>query len=192
MSDGLRIAIADDERDMRDYFARVLPSLGHEIVAVAANGRELIEKCRATRPDLLILDIRMPEMDGLAALEELCREECLPSILVSGYSDPEFVRRAEECGVMAYLVKPVKLAELGPAIALAMRRFEQLHALREEARDLRQSLEDRKVVERAKGILILRLRLNEAEAFRQMQKLAMQSNRKLIDVAQEILESESL
>ena len=106
----LRIAIADDERDMRDYFARILPRLGHEIVAAAQNGRELVERCHASHPDLLILDIRMPEMDGLQALEEICRVQPLPAILVSAYSDQDLVRRAEENYVMAYLVKPVKQA----------------------------------------------------------------------------------
>jgi response regulator NasT len=190
MSSSLRIAIADDERDMRDYFARILPRLGHEIVAVAQNGRELVERCLATRPDLLILDIRMPEMDGLQALEEICRVQPLPAILVSAYSDQDLVRRAEENCVMAYLVKPVKQAQLAPAIALAMRRFEQLEALKKESRDLRQSLEDRKLIERAKGLLVARLRVDENEAFRQLQKRAMQTNQKLVDVAREIVAGE--
>jgi two-component system, response regulator PdtaR len=187
MPNRLRIAIADDERDMRDYFARILPTLGHEIVVVAENGRELVDRCYATQPDLLIVDICMPEMDGLAALEELCSVRPLPAILVSAYTDQEFVRRAEENYVMAYLIKPVKLAELAPTIALAMRRFEQLQTLQHEARDLRQSLEERKVIERAKGVLAARLRIDEAEAFRHLQKLAMQSKQKMIDAAREIL-----
>ena len=190
MSSRLRIAIADDERDMRDYFARILPRLGHEIVAAAQNGRELVERCHASRPDLLILDIRMPEMDGLQALEEICRVQPLPAILVSAYSDQDLVRRAEENYVMAYLIKPVKQADLAPAIALAMRRFEQLEALKKEARDLRQSLEDRKLVERAKGLLVARLRVDEAEAFRQLQKRAMQTNQKLVDAAREVIADE--
>ncbi len=175
---------------MRDDFARILPRLGHEIVVTASNGRELVERCHATRPDLLILDIRMPEMDGLQALEEICRVQPLPAILVSAYSDRDLVRRAAENYVMAYLVKPVKQAELAPAIALAMRRFEQLEALKKETHDLRQSLQDRKVVERAKGLLVARLRVEESEAFRQLQKLAMQTNRKLVDVAREIVAGE--
>ena len=175
---------------MRDYFARILPRLGHEIVATAQNGRELVERCHATYPDLLILDIRMPEMDGLQALEEICRVQPLPAILVSAYSDRDLVQRAEENYVMAYLLKPVKQGELSPAIALAMRRFEQLEALKNEARELRQSLEDRKLVERAKGLLVARRHVDEAEAFRELQKLAMQTNRKLVDVAREIVAGE--
>lgn len=190
MSSRLRIAIADNERDMRDYFARILPRLGHEIVATAQNGRELVERCHASRPDLLILDIRMPEMDGLQALQEICSVHPVPAILVSAYSDQDLVRRAEENYVMAYLVKPVKQAQLAPAISLAMRRFEQLEALKKEARDLRQSLEDRKLVERAKGLLVARLHVDEAEAFRQLQKLAMQTSRKLVDVARDIVGGE--
>jgi response regulator NasT len=187
MSSQLRIAIADDERDMRDCFARILSRLGYEIVTIAQNGRELVERCLASRPDLVILDIRMPEMDGLQALEEICSVQPLPAILVSAYSDRELIARAEANYVMAYLVKPIKQADLPPAIALAMRRFEQLEALKKETRDLRQSLEDRKLVERAKGLLTVRLQVDEAEAFRQLQKLAMQTNRKLVDVAREIV-----
>ncbi len=183
----LRIAIADDERDMRDYFARILPRLGHEIVAAAQNGRELVERCHAARPNLLILDVRMPEMDGLEALAEICSDRPLPAILVSAYSDEDLLRRAEENYVMAYLVKPVRQADLVAAIALAMRRFEQLQASKKEVSDLRQSLEDRKLVERAKGLLVARLHVDESEAFRQLQRLAMQTNQKLVSVAREIV-----
>ena len=190
MARSLRIGIADDERDMRDYFARILPRLGHEIVALAANGRQLVEACLVSRPELLILDILMPEMDGLEALQEICAVEPVPGILVSAYSDKELVERAEENYVMAYLIKPIKQAELTPAIALAMRRFEQMQALKHEARDLRQTLEDRKLVERAKGLVMKRLKLDEADAFRHMQKLAAQTRRKLVEVAQSILEGE--
>lgn len=183
----LRIAIADDERDMRDYFARILPRLGHEIVAAAQNGRELVERRHAARPNLLILDVRMPEMDGLEALAEICSDRPLPAILVSAYSDEDLLRRAEENYVMAYLVKPVRQADLVAAIALAMRRFEQLQASKKEVSDLRQSLEDRKLVERAKGLLVARLHVDESEAFRQLQRLAMQTNQKLVSVAREIV-----
>ena len=176
--------LANRHRRRRTRHARllraILPRLGHEIVAVASNGRELVQRCHAACPDLLILDIRMPEMDGLQALEEICRVRPLPAILVSAYSDPNLLRRAEENYVMAYLIKPVKHADLVPAIALAMRRFEQLEASKKEASDLRQSLEDRKLVERAKGMLVAGLRLDEAEAFRHLQKLAMQTNQKLV------------
>jgi response regulator NasT len=136
MTPSLRIAVADDEPDMRDYFARVLPVLGHRVVVVAADGEELVAGCRAACPDLVITDVRMPVLDGLEAAAILCQEMPLPVILVSAHRDLEPMRRAEADHVMASLVKPIRLAELGPAIALALRHFEQAQAMRQEAGSL--------------------------------------------------------
>jgi response regulator NasT len=190
MSRSLKIAVADDELDMRDYFQRILPILGHEVVAVARDGRELVEQCRATRPDLVITDIRMPDMDGIDAASQIYKSAPVPVILVSAYHDPEFIRRAEADHILAYLVKPIKTSDLEPAIAIAMRRFEQFQALRKETSDLKQALEDRKVIEKAKGILMKKASLDEHEAFRRLQKLASDKNRKLVDIAQMILTAE--
>jgi response regulator NasT len=190
MTEPLRIAVADDEPDMRDYFSRILPRLGHRVVAVAATGAELVEKCRAERPDLVITDIKMPDLDGLDAAAAITQERPVPVILVSAYHDAELVRRAEADHVMGYLVKPIKQNDLAPTIALAMRRFEQLAALRREAADLRQALEDRKVIERAKGALMKRASLDEAEAFRRLQKTASERNLKLVEVARMLLVAE--
>ena len=125
MTRSLRIAVADDELDMRDYFRKILPLLGHEVVAAAENGRELVAQCRALRPDLVITDIKMPDMDGIDAAAQIYRDGPVPVILVSAYHDAEFIRRAEADHILAYLVKPIKQADLEPAIALAIRRFEQ-------------------------------------------------------------------
>jgi response regulator NasT len=190
MSQSYRIAVADDEPDMRDYFARILPRLGHEVVAVAENGRQLVEICRREQLDLVITDIKMPDMDGIAAAELIYRERPMPVILVSAYHDPLLIERAEADHVLAYLVKPIKQSDLAPAIAIAMRRFAQFESLRKEAADLRQALEDRKIVERAKGALMQRARLDEQTAFRRLQKLASDRNRKLVEVAQMILVAE--
>jgi response regulator NasT len=190
MNPSLRIAVADDEPDMRDYFKKSLPRLGHQVVAVAQNGRELVEQCRSLRPDLVITDIKMPDMDGIDAAIQIYRDRPIPVILVSAYHDPELIARAEADHILGYLVKPIKQADLGPTIALAMRRFEQFEALRQEAADLRQALEDRKVIERAKGILMKRSSLDEQEAFRRLQKLASEKSRKLIDIAHMILIAE--
>jgi response regulator NasT len=190
MSRSLKIVVADDELDMRDYFQQILPLLGHQVVGVAQNGRELIELCAATHPDLVITDIKMPEMDGIDAASDLYRRGPVPVILVSAYHDPEFVRRAEADHILAYLVKPIKQADLEPAIAIAMRRFEQFQALRKETSDLKQALEDRKVIEKAKGILMKKAGLDEHDAFRRLQKLASDKNRKLIEIAQMILTAE--
>jgi two-component system, response regulator PdtaR len=190
MSRSLKIAVADDELDMRDYFQQILPVLGHQVVAVAETGRELVELCTATRPDLVITDIKMPDMDGIDAASQIYRQSPVPIILVSAYHDPEFIRRAEADHVMAYLVKPIKQADLEPAIGIAMRRFEQFQALRKETSDLKQALEDRKVIEKAKGIMMKKAGLDEHDAFRRLQKLASDKNRKLIDIAHMILTAE--
>jgi response regulator NasT len=190
MTRRLRIAVADDEPDMREYFLDTLPDLGHEVVAVACNGRELIEQCGTSHPDLVITDIKMPDMDGIEAAREICRTRPLPIILVSAYHDAELIERAEQDHILAYLVKPIKQADLEPAIAIAIRRHEQFCALAREASDLRQALEDRKIIERAKGILMRKANLDEQSAFRRLQKLASGKNRKLIDVAQAIVTAE--
>lgn len=186
----LKIAVADDEPDMRDYFARILPRLGHEVVAVARDGRELVERCYAARPELLIVDVKMPELDGIAAAAEICGSEPLPVILVSAHHDAQTLARAADPHIMAYLVKPIKQADLEAAIAVAAQRFEQFQLLRQESRDLRQALAERKTVERAKGLLMKRTGLDERQAFRRLQKTASQSNRRLVEVAEEILAEE--
>jgi two-component system, response regulator PdtaR len=183
MTQPLRIAVADDEPDMRDYFKKILPRLGHQVVAAAETGRELVEQCRALHPDLVITDIKMPELDGIDAAAVLYKEWPVPVILVSAYHDAELIRRAESDHIMGYLVKPIKQSDLEPVIALALRRFEQFQALSQEASDLREALEDRKVIERAKGILMKQAALDEQDAFSQLQRLAGDNNLKLVEVA---------
>jgi response regulator NasT len=190
MTQPLRIAVADDEPDMRDYYARILPRLGHRVVVVASTGAELVEAVKQSRPDLVITDIKMPDLDGLEAAARLCEIAPMPVILVSAYHDPELIRRAEADHVMAYLIKPIKQADLEPAISLAMRRFEQMEQLRQEAADLRQALDDRKLVERAKGAIMKRSGLNEPDAFRRLQKMASDRNIKLVEAARMIIAAE--
>jgi AmiR/NasT family two-component response regulator len=188
MNESLRIAVADDEADMRDWFERILPTLGHQVVSVAENGRELVEHCRTLEPDLVITDVKMPDMDGIEASMAICRERPLPIILVSAYHDSELLKRAEADHVMAYLVKPIGQTALQPAITLAVRRFSELQLLRQETADLRQTLADRRVIEQAKGVLMKVVPgLDERGAFRRMQELASEKNQKLIDAAQAVL-----
>jgi response regulator NasT len=190
MNRRLRVAVADDETDTLEYFREMLVQLGHQVVTAATTGRELVQGCRAARPDLVITDIKMPEMDGIEAATQISREGPLPVILVSAYHDTDLIGRAEADHIMAYLVKPIKQADLETAIAIALRRFEQFQQLRREAADLRQALADRKLIERAKGILMKKLGLDEDEAFRRMQKLASEKNRKLVEIAEAILTAE--
>lgn len=190
MNQTLRIVIADDEPDMRDYFQQVLPRLGHTVVAAAQDGRDLVELCRAEQPDLIITDIKMPKMDGIEAAVQIYKDRPIPVILVSAHQDGSLVERAEMDLVMAYLVKPIKQGDLGPTIALAVRRFEQFKMLRQEATDLRQALADRKVIEKTKGLLMKKGSPDEPDAFRRLQKLASEKNRKLIEIASMILTAE--
>jgi response regulator NasT len=190
MTQGLRILVADDEADMRDYFNQVLPEMGHEVVGTATNGRQLVDKCRELHPDLVVTDIKMPDLDGIDAAGEIYNDRPVPVILVSAYHEPELFERAEQDHILAYLVKPIKRGDLEPAIAIATQRFAQFKALRIEANSLRQALEDRKIIERAKGILMLRANLSEPDAFRRLQKLARDQNRKLVDIATMIVTAE--
>jgi AmiR/NasT family two-component response regulator len=191
VTDSLRIAVADDERRMRDYYQDTLTVLGHQVTCVAQSGRDLVQHCQGARPDLIITDIRMPDMDGIDAVIELGREEPIPAILVSAYHDPELFERTKGGHILAYLVKPIKQADLEAAITIAMQRFEQFRALRREAGALRQALEDRKLIERAKGVLMKRAGLTEEEAFLRLQRLARDFSQKMVEVAQMILRAEA-
>lgn len=183
----LRIALADDDPSIRDVLTKMVGLLGHQVVAAAQTGRELLEATRAAQPDLIIADIQMPDLDGLDAASEIYDHRPTPIILVTGYTDREFIERAERSHVLAYLVKPIKATDLEPAIALAMRRFQEFQTLQEETADLKKALADRKVIERAKGIMMKHLNIDEQEAFRRLQKLASSKNQKLIDIANMIL-----
>ncbi len=187
MIQSLRIAVADDELDMRDYFEKILPRLGHQVVSVAETGRQLVDHCHAQHPDLVITDIIMPDMDGIEAAMKICDDGPIPVILVSAHHDPTLIDRAGADHILAYLIKPIQQTDLAPAISIAMRRFEQFRALRRESADLRQALEDRKIIERAKGILMKMAHHDEQEAFRRLQRLASKKNMKLVEVAASIL-----
>jgi response regulator NasT len=188
----MRIAVADDERDMRQFFEELLPHMGHEVVAVAETGRQLTEKCRAMRPDVVITDIKMPDMDGINAAAEVNREHEVPVILVTAHHEADLLARSGAEYIMAYLVKPVKPVDLQAALTLAVSRFEQYQRVRTEAASLRQALEDRKIIEQAKGAVMHRLRVDEPEAYHRMRKLASHHNWKLIDLGRRVLEAETI
>lgn len=141
MTQKLRIVIADDEPDMREFLSRMLPRCGHEVVAIAENGAQLVELCRQQLPDLVITDIKMPVLDGIEASSQINGERPVPVILLSAYHDPALIERAEHDHVSGYLVKPISAADLPPMIAVAMTRFTELQSLRRENAELRRRCE---------------------------------------------------
>jgi len=187
----LRIAVADDEPLMRQYFSEVLSGLGHEVVGAAENGRQLVDECCQWQPDLVITDIKMPDMDGIEAARQIYEKQPLPIILVSGFHDAELVERAAAEHILAYLLKPVRMDSLKIQIAIAMRRFEEFAVLRMEADHYRQTLQDRKIIERAKGIIMKKTGLEEHDAFHRLQNLANEKNKKLVEVAQMIVTADA-
>jgi AmiR/NasT family two-component response regulator len=190
MNRKLSIAVADDEPRMREFFRKSLERLGHQVVGEAGTGQELIDICRVSRPELIITDIQMPEMDGLDAVAVLARERAIPVILVSAYHDDVYIERARQNHILAYLIKPITDTDLQPAITIAMDRFREFQTLQQEADGLKQALEDRKLIERAKGILMKRTGLQEPEAFRRLQKIATSKSMKLVEVARTIVTAE--
>jgi len=190
MHQALRVVVADDEPEMHKYLQDTLSRLGHQVVGKASTGQQLLEICTEAKPDLLITDIKMPDMDGIEAVRQLCQTHPLPVILVSAYHDPELIQRAMSGHVMAYLVKPIKQADLETTIAVAIRRFKEFTALQQQTTDLRQALEERKIIERAKGVLMKRAGFDEPDAFRRLQKLASEKNLKLVRVAEMIVTAE--
>jgi response regulator NasT len=139
---------------------------------------------------LVISDVKMPDMNGIEATDEICRSSPVPVILISAFHDEETVREASRRHVLAYLVKPIKDTDLGPAITVAMERFHEFETLRSEAADLKQALEDRKTIERAKGIVMMRTGLSEPDAFRRLQKVASAKSKKLVEIAHMIVAAE--
>jgi response regulator NasT len=186
----LRILVADDDSQIREFYQVILSEIGHEVLLVVETGLQLVEQCRRLHPDLVISDIKMPDMDGLDASQQIYDEAPTPIILVSSYHDAELIDRAQQNHILSYLVKPINRADLEIAISLARRRFEEFETLRKETSDLRQALQDRKVIERAKAILMKAGHLHENDAFRQLQKLASRENKKLVQVAEMIVTAE--
>ena len=192
MNQSLRIAVADDEPLMRRWYENTLAKLGHQLVVCASNGEEFVQDCRREKPDLLISDIEMPYMDGLDAAEMIRENLPIPIILVSAHHDSTFVERALQNHVLAYLVKPIQQPDLQTAIALVMRRFQEFRALEQQCDGLQKTLEDRKLIERAKGILMQRVGLNEGAAFKRLQKMSQDKNLKLADTARTIIDAEGV
>lgn len=187
-----RVLVADDEHAVALSLAESLRDMGVQIVGPAGNGHEAVDLARRQGADLALIDIHMPQMDGLEVAEILYHRMGIPVVIISAYSDPEYVQRSAKVGVFGYLLKPVTANELRTSLAVAWSRFRDQARLRSEVEELKTAMEQRKVVERAKGILMDRLGLRESEAMQRLQKQARDTRRKLHEVAQSILDSEHL
>jgi response regulator NasT len=182
----LKIFIADDEAVIRMGLKAIVTSLGHQVVGTAANGQDALDKIRHMKPDLLLLDIKMPIMDGLTVAETLVREMPMPIVMLTAYTDKELIERAVNASVMGYLVKPVHESKLGPNIELAMERFKATRAIAKQAYNLRNQLESREMVDTAKRILVA-TGLSESEAYSRLQMTARSKRRSMRQIAEAVI-----
>jgi response regulator NasT len=186
------VVIIDDSPRSRGPLGNVLTRLGFEVVAEGASGAEAQCLAQTLKPDVLFLAVSLPDMDGLTVAAHILETVPLPILILSNHLDEGLIRRAKKVGVMAHLLKPLREEELRPAIELAISRFEECNTLRKENADLKRNLEDRKLIERAKGILMERERISEQQAFARIQKTSMNTRRSMAEIAQAILLSEAV
>jgi response regulator NasT len=184
-----RILVAEDEALIRLDLVEMLTEAGYEVVAQATNGVEAIALAKEFKPDLAILDVKMPELDGISAAQEII--EISPVLMLTAFSQKELVERARDAGVMAYVVKPFSINDLTPAIEIAMSRHLQMRSLKEEVSDLHERLETRKIIDRAKGILMAAMNLSEPQAFAWIQRAAMDRRISMKAVAEAVISPDS-
>ena len=185
----LNILLADDEALIRLDLREMLSDAGHKIVGEAADGQQAVKLARELRPDFIIMDVKMPILDGLEAAAIIDEENIAPVLLLTAYSQKDIVEKATKAGVIAYLVKPVREEQLFPAMEIAFSRFAQLQQLNQELLDLKDSLETRKLVDRAKGILMTAHKISEQDAYRKMQQYSMAKRITLKALAESIIKA---
>ena len=183
-----RVVIAEDETLIRMDLAEMLGEEGYDVVGQAGDGARAVELAEELRPDLVIVDVKMPVLDGIAAAERIAGQRIAPVVILTAFSQRELVERARDAGAMAYLVKPFTKSDLVPAIEMAVSRFSELDALEREVADLNERLETRKAVDRAKGVLQKELGISEPEAFRWIQKTAMDLRLSMRQVSDGVVE----
>ncbi len=183
-----RVVIAEDEALIRLDLAEMLAEEGYEVVAAVEDGEQAVARTEELRPDLVVLDVKMPRLDGIAAAERIASQRIAPVVMLTAFSQRDLVERARDAGAMAYLVKPFGKSDLMPAIEMAVSRFAELQLLEAEVADLSERLETRKVVDRAKGVLQEKLGLSEPDAFRWIQKTAMDLRLSMREVADGVVE----
>ena len=165
----------------------MLGEAGYEVVGQASNGEQAVEMATSLRPDLVIMDVKMPVLDGISAAEQIGKERLCPVVMLTAFSQTELVERARDAGVMAYIVKPFTATDVVPAINIALSRWGELKTLESEVADLGERLETRKSVDRAKGVLMTKLKITESEAFRWIQKTAMDRRMGMKEVADAVV-----
>ena len=182
-----RILVAEDEAIIRIDLAEMLGEAGYDVVGQASNGEQAVELATSLRPDLVIMDVKMPVLDGISAAEQIGKERICPVVMLTAFSQTELVERARDAGVMAYIVKPFTATDVVPAIDIALSRWGELKTLENEVADLGERLETRKAVDRAKGVLMSKLKISESEAFRWIQKTAMDRRMGMKEVADAVV-----
>lgn len=182
-----RVIIADDESVIRADLREMLTNLNYLVVGEVGDGKSAVNLARELKPDVVIMDIKMPDMDGIEAAQALTQEKIAPVLLLTAYAQRDLVDRAKEAGVVGYLVKPFREQEIMPAIEIALERFGEFRELEKEVGDLKETLETRKLVDRAKGILMDTQGLSEQEAFRKIQKMSMNTRKPMKEIAQAIV-----
>ena len=183
----MRVVIADDESIIRMDLKTLLEEMGHEVAGEAADGQKALELTRSLKPDVVIMDIKMPVMDGLDAAKIIAEEKIAPVVLLTAYSQKDLIERAKEAGVFGYLVKPFQESDLLPAIEIAVSRYLEQQGLEAQLGDLEQKLETRKLVDRAKGLLMDKYQMTEAEAFRRIQQQSMNQRRTMREIAEALI-----
>jgi len=188
----LKAVIAEDEQLTRTIIRARLEKLGHIVIAEAGDGAQAIEAARTHHPDVIIMDIKMPVMDGIEAARRILNEAPCAILFLSSFNEQELVEQASETGALAYLMKPFRKEDLAPALEMAVRRFRQIMSQAREIEELKETLETRKLIERAKGILMDRHRMSEEEAFKRIHFQARNQNKKMREIAQSIITAADL
>lgn len=188
MKASLRVVVAEDEALIRLDLVEMLTEAGYEVVGQAGDGEAAISITEKEKPDLVVMDVKMPKLDGISAAERIANQRIAPVVILTAFSQKDLVERARDAGAMAYLTKPFTIEDLMPAIELAVSRFQEIKQLDAEITDLQEQLKARKLIEKAKGILMQNLKISEPEAFKWMQKTAMDKRRSMTDVAQLVMD----
>ncbi|ETJ97025.1 MULTISPECIES: ANTAR domain-containing response regulator [Propionimicrobium] len=186
-----RVLVAEDEALIRLDLVELLEEQGYEVVGQAADGEKAVEMARELRPDLVVMDVKMPKMDGITAAENITDERIAPVVMLTAFSQRELIQKAKTAGAMAYVVKPFDASDVVPAIEIAMARFQEMQALDDEVASLEERLESRKIIDQAKGILQEALGMTEPEAFRFIQKTAMDLRKSMREVASGVIAHEN-